>query len=167
MKYLMAATALLGTVVIADQAVASSKIFSSGVSRLNGRIETTASGNIDPFIVQVFTTGNECLRIAVVAQGAADLEATLVSPSGRVWQDDDSNGSLRPLIKAITDVRGWYPLMLAHYVGHATNENFSLDIERLASSNVRCSPPTSARVNTAPARAKTGASGQAVPGGPQ
>ena len=36
-----------------------------------------------------------------------DLEATLVSPTGRTWHDDDGKGLNRPLIKAITDVRGW------------------------------------------------------------
>jgi hypothetical protein len=75
-------------------------------------LETNASQNRDPFVAQVFTSGAECLRIAVVSQGQ-DLEATLISPTGRIWQDDDSGGSNRPLIRAITDVRGWYPLTLS------------------------------------------------------
>ncbi len=43
--------------------------------------------NADPFTLQVIAGANECLRIAVLSQ-EADLNATLVGPSGRVWQDD-------------------------------------------------------------------------------
>ena len=86
--------------------------------RVNGLVGDSsnvgADRNRDPFVVQLFSAGNECLRIAGVTQDA-DLEATLISPTGRTWQNDDGNGLLRPLIKAITDVRGWYTFQMSHF----------------------------------------------------
>lgn len=112
---------------------------------LNGTVESDNSANADPFTLQVFSAGNECLRIAVTSQGT-DLEATLVGPSGRVWQDDDSNGSLRPLIKAITVTRGWHSLSLSHFAGTAVHADFTMQMARLSSTNSSCNPPTTVRV---------------------
>lgn len=142
-KNLILPLAGLVVAVSAGQAWAGSKIFSSGTSPMvvNGSVEANASNNTDPFLAQVFTTGGECLRIAVTSQGA-DLKATLVSPSGRVWRDDDSNGSLRPLIKAITDVRGWYPLSIAHFAGNPVNADFTMQVRRLASTDPLCASAT-------------------------
>jgi hypothetical protein len=149
--------------LVAGQAHAGAKIFSSGLTRVNGSIEFNANQNRDPFVAQVFSSGGECLRIAVVAQGA-DLEATLVSPSGRVWQDDDSNGSLRPRLHAVTDVRGWYPLALSHFAGTAVNADFSMDIQRLPTAS--CNPVTPPARLAAPMRAgKSGSVGAGVQGG--
>ena len=91
-----AAIAAASLSALASSAWAGSKIFLSGstVMTVNGTLETNASQNRDPFVAQVFTAGAECLRIAVVSQGQ-DLEATLISPTGRIWQDDDSGGSNR------------------------------------------------------------------------
>jgi hypothetical protein len=121
---------------------AGSKVFTSSSTTISGSVETNANGNVDPFVVQVFSTGGECVRLAVDSQGA-DLEMTLVSPSGLLWQDDDSNGGLRPLIKAITDARGWYVLILSHFSGASTNADFSLSYGRFVSTSAQCSPPTS------------------------
>ena len=73
---LASAFAMLGALGATGPAWAGSKIFSSGstVLTVNGTLETNASQNRDPFVAQVFTTGAECLRIAVVSQGQ-DLEA--------------------------------------------------------------------------------------------
>ena len=66
----------------------------SSVLTVNGTAETSGTNNVDPFIAEVFTNGGgECLQSAVTTQGA-DLKATLLSPGGTVWQDDDSGGSL-------------------------------------------------------------------------
>ena len=147
------ATRVLGTSILsvglfvgpAHHAWAGAKIFSIGTTTVNGSYETNLNDNRDPWVAQVFSSGNECLRIAVTSQGT-DLEATLVSPSGRVWQDDDSNGSLRPLIKAITDVRGWYPLILSHFAGDIANADFTFEVVRLASDDALCNPPTDPRI---------------------
>ena len=90
--FLAAGVGLAGA-VLSHGAWAGPKIFTSGsaILTVNGSTETTANGNPDPFLAEVFTSGRECLRIAVTAQGA-DLKATLLSPAGTVWQDDDGNG---------------------------------------------------------------------------
>ncbi|WP_036257469.1 hypothetical protein [Methylocapsa aurea] len=122
---------------------------------LNGTIENDNTNNADPFTLQVFSAGNECLRIAVLNQGANDLEATLVGPSGVVFQDDDGNGSLRPLIKAITQPanaqgfnngRGWYALSISTFDGRPVHGDFSFQIARLASTDAQCAAPTGPRV---------------------
>lgn len=141
---------------------AGSKIFSpgTGTATVNGSVEFNANQNRDPWVAQVFATGGgSCLRIAVTSQGA-DLEATLVSPSGRVWQDDDSNGSLRPRINAQTDVRGWYVLTLSHFAGSAVNADFTMQISRPAS----CLPVTNPGILAAQAR-KAGSAEMAGPRG--
>ena len=164
----LALTALmLGLVLPAQPSWAGSKIFDnsadSAATRFNGTIETNVSNNRDPFVAQIFSSGAECLRIAVVSQGT-DLEATLVSPTGRVWQDDDSNGSLRPLLKSITDVRGWYPLVLSNFAGSSVNADFTIDITRLPSTSSLCTPATTPRIFLAPA-VKAPGKPQAMPQG--
>src|SRR6266403_431730 len=93
------AVAIVGTALASAPASAGSKLFAYLGSSMtfNGTTETTANGNVDPFVVELFSAGSECLRIAVTAQ-ATDLEATLVAPDGLTWRDDDGGGSLRPLI---------------------------------------------------------------------
>lgn len=153
-KGLSMAALLLGLALPAQESWAGAKIFDradgGAATRFNGSVETNVNNNRDPFVAQVFSSGAECLRVAVVSQGS-DLEATLVSPSGRVWQDDDSNGSARPLIKAITDVRGWYPLVLSHFAGSSVNADFTIDITRLPSTSSLCAPVTAPRIFLAPA----------------
>jgi hypothetical protein len=148
-KGLSIAALFLGLALPAQESWAGAKFFDNSLdttaTRFNGTVETNATNNRDPFVAQVFTTGAECLRIAVVSQGT-DLEATLVSPTGRVWQDDDGNGSLRPLIKAITDVRGWYPLVLSNFVGNSVNADFTIDMTRLPSTSSLCAPVTAPRI---------------------
>lgn len=120
--------------------------------RVNGLVGDSSNQNRDPFVVQLFSAGNECLRIAGVTQGA-DLEATLTSPTGRIWQDDDGNGSQRPLIKAITDVRGWYTFQMSHFSTGVVNADFSVDLLRTTSTSASCNPQTVPRVTLAPATA--------------
>src|SRR5512147_2459317 len=93
-RTLTASAAALLCAFTSGQAVAGAKIFTTNTS-VSATMETSPAGNRDPFTAQIFTFGNECLRIAVTEQGA-DLEATLVSARGTVWQDDDSNGFNRP-----------------------------------------------------------------------
>lgn len=166
-KSLLLASAAAALLVSAP-AYAGPKVFSPGntVTSLSGSVETNVNQNRDPFLLQVFTTGNECLRVAVTSQGA-DLEATLVSPSGNVWQDDDGNGSLRPLVKAVTDVRGWYPLMLSHFSGAPVNADFTATVQRLPTASPLCASPTTPRsLNAATLRAaKPTAPTRNAPGG--
>ena len=167
-KGLTVAALFLGLTLPAQQSWAGAKLFDrsgdTAATRFNGTVETTVNNNRDPFVAQIFTSGAECLRIAVVSQGT-DLEATLVSPTGRVWQDDDGGGSLRPLIKAVTDVRGWYPLMLSHFAGNSVNADFTIDITRLPSTSALCAPATAPRLSLAPALKSAAGAAEALPAG--
>jgi hypothetical protein len=165
-KGLSLAALFLGLALPVQESWAGAKLFDSNAdsaaTRFNGSVETTVNNNRDPFVAQIFSSGAECLRVAVVSQGT-DLEATLVSPTGRVWQDDDSNGSTRPLLKALTDVRGWYPLVLSHYAGSSVNADFTIDITRLPSTSALCSPVTAPRIFVAPAVKSTKGNAEPMP----
>ena len=142
-RTLLAGLVCGASLAASQSAFAGPKLFSylNGSFVANGTTETTANGNVDPFTIEVFSAGNECLRIAVTAQ-EADLEATLVAPDGRSWRDDDSNGSNRPLVKAITSKRGWHILRVSHFVGSAVNADFTFEVRRLPSTSSLCASPT-------------------------
>jgi hypothetical protein len=117
-----------------------------GTVTINGTY--LGSPNPNPAVYQVFATANQCLRIqGIVPAGASayDIEATLVSPGGTTWQDDDSAGNVQPLIKAIAPGTGWYTLHIAQFFGSTSNGNFTVQIGRFASTDARCQPPTSPR----------------------
>ncbi len=111
-------------------------------TRLRGAIETNSAGNVDPFVLQIYSQGNECVVIAVVTQGV-DLTATLISTNGTVWFDDDSGGNLRPLIKARTSGRGWYPLVFSTYAGFSGTSDITFDYGRFPAASPKCANPTS------------------------
>jgi hypothetical protein len=142
--------------MLSQQALAGSNLFDpfDGPSTIiTGTYITTTTGgtnadlfNADPFVVQIFSSGGECVRVEGLSQGT-DLEAVLVSPNGQVWRDDDGAGSLRPLIKAITPsgIRGWYTLQVSHFAGGhaaANYSDFSLAYGRFASTSASCSGAT-------------------------
>lgn len=147
-------SAVAAAAFASSPALAGSKIFSSGntLATVNGSIETNSNQNRDPFVAQVFSLGNECLRIAVTSQGT-DTEATLVAPDGSIWQNDDGNGGLRPLIKAITNLRGWYPLTIHSWNGSNVNADFTFTVQRLPTTDALCAAPTGPVVGMTAARA--------------
>lgn len=154
-----------GLVLSASESWAGPKIFDStatGATRFSGSVESNVNLNRDPWVAQIFTSGAECLRIAVVSQGT-DLEATLVGVEGRVWQDDDSGGSLRPRINARTTIRGWYPLVLHHFAGTSVNADFTIDVTRLPSAS--CVPETPPSIITAPTPKPAGGNTGPAPSG--
>jgi hypothetical protein len=131
----------------------------------NGTTETNAFGNVDPFVVELFSAGDECLRIAVNQQ-EVDLEATLVAPDGRTWRDDDSNGSTRPLIKALTTKRGWHILRVSHFLGSSVHSDFTFQVWRAPANSALCSgatPPIS--INAANVKSTQAPAKAAHPGG--
>jgi len=150
MRLSCAALALCAASVVSNPASAGSKLvaFFGTPMVFNGTTETTSNSNVDPFVVELFSAGNECLRVFVTSQGT-DLEATLVSPDGRTWRDDDGGGSLRPFIKAITVKRGWHILRLSHFAGNAVNADFTVQVLRVASTNSACASPTPPAVSFA------------------
>ncbi len=155
MKYNSLVTGIFAAAIAASPAWSGSNVFNfpGETTVLGGSVESSAGG-ADPFSIGVFSTGNECLRIAVNNQQntgtgeRSDLKATLVAPNGTVWQDDDSNGNLLPLIKAITPsgVVGWYTLALSQFNGHAVHTAFAFQFSRFSATDSRCSPPTPPRV---------------------
>jgi len=86
-----------------------------GAVVLNGISQRNAFGDSVPFVAQVFADVNQCMRLDVTSQ-TADMEIVLVSPSGRVWRNDDANGD-RPLIKARGDAKGYYTLQINFFNG--------------------------------------------------
>lgn len=105
-----------------------------------------------PFTVQLFSAGNECLRVSVTAQNL-DSEAALVSPDNQVWLNDDFNG-LRPRIVARTTVKGWYTLQLTKFDGGGPGGQITFKYGRYPLSNQNCSNPTTALSAAQPAQRK-------------
>lgn len=93
-----------------------------------------------PFNVQLFSAGNECLRVAVTSQNV-DTELALISPDNQFWVNDDFNG-LRPRIVALTSIRGWYTLQVTRYDGRGPGGQFTFKYGRYPLSNPNCSNPT-------------------------
>jgi len=109
---------------------------------LNGTYHSDALGDRDPFILQIYSFGAECVRLDVTAQ-THDLEMVLISPTGRIWRNDDrSLTNLRPLIKAITDINGWYTLQVSHFAGADVVADFTVRYGRYDSDNPNCSSAT-------------------------
>lgn len=110
-----------------------------------GTYEVDSSGVSDCFQVQLYSMGDECVRVHVLRQLGTDTDATMVlaCPGGRVWQDDDSGGGFKPLIKAETERAGWCTLQVCGWV--ATPDTFSdflLRYGRYQLGNPNCANPT-------------------------
>lgn len=98
----------------------------------------------NPFVVQIYSQGNECVRLDVLQQNT-DLEIVLVSPAGEIWRNDDSGSgacNLCPLVKALTSSNGWHTLQVSHYAAGAGTAQFRLQYGRYNAGNVNCSPAT-------------------------
>ena len=148
-KLLVLAFPTLGLLISPNSAWAGANIYAlystctsldCGGLTLNGTMGADADGP-DPVVMQLWSAGNECLRVTVSTQGG-DMEGVLVAPNGTAWRDDDGNGSLRPRLAVVTPVAGWYTLQMSRYDGTATPTDFTFKYGRYASSNVNCSSPT-------------------------
>lgn len=80
---------------------------------------TNPGGSIEPFIIQVHSSPQYCLRLDVTNQTAgSDLEMVLIAPDGTVWKNDNRNpGDRRPLIIVPRGVQGWYTVQLSLATG--------------------------------------------------
>src|SRR6476620_11738929 len=97
----------VSTLLLASPALAGDEIFDPTITTctslncqskdINGTILSSAT-NAAQWTASVYAGAGECLRIAVTVQ-YTDLIATLSAPGGTLFRDDDSGGSLRPLIK--------------------------------------------------------------------
>ena len=108
---------------------------------IRGTYHSDAAGDRDPFILQIYSGGGECVRLDVTAE-THDLEMVLISPTGRIWRNDDFFDDPRPLIEAITDINGWYTLQVSHYNGGNVIADFTLRYGRYNSGNPNCSSVT-------------------------
>lgn len=156
----------LGVSLFSNEAKAGSEIYDSTQStcsttncstvQFDGVVNRNNVNQSIPFIIPIYSSGNECVRLDITRQ-TTDLEAVLVSPSGRVWSNDDRPGSNNPLIKANTDVNGWYTLQLYYYNGEGplASNSFTLAYGRYNIGNsTNCSSPTTSSASTSARTAK-------------
>ena len=109
--------------------------------RLDGTLNDT-NGNSQPWTAELYSRAGQCLRLFVTST-TFDSELTVVAPNGNVYRDDDSGGSLRPLVKvAYAPVTGWYTVQLASYSGAPTNANFTLLYGTYTAGNPNCANGT-------------------------
>jgi hypothetical protein len=133
-------TALAGSLVYDPPNTCTSNNCSS--QSILGTYHSDSLGDRDPFILQIYSGGDECVRLDIT-YATHDLEMVLISPTGRIWRNDDRNSSVgRPLIKAITDINGWYTLQVSHYNGANVIADFTLRYGRYDLGNPNCFSPT-------------------------
>lgn len=149
-KFVLSVFVLGAMVIVPAMAWAGSQVFDSqntctaancSSMTINGTYQFDAFNNANPFTLQVFSSGGECLRINMSSQGT-DLESVLVSPSGLTWRDDDGGAGVLPLIRANTDVRGWYNLSISRFNGGGPQADFTVNIGRYNSGNPNCAGAT-------------------------
>ena len=130
-----------------DPTIAGSDTLDDTAVRLDGTLHDTT--NSRPWTAKVYAGTGECLRLFVIST-LFDAKISVISPSGTVYRDDDSGGSLRPLVRVNNTRAGWYVVQVAHYRGLPQNANFTLLYGRYPAFNTNCEVPTS------PARASAG-----------
>jgi len=119
-----------------------STAINAGALLVGGSYQFDQFGQADPWVAQLYAEVGDCFRIDVFSQDT-DLEATLISPSGTVWRNDDRSGTdLRPLIKAQGTGRGWHVLQISRHNGGSPGSNFKLYYGRYPAGNPNCATPT-------------------------
>ncbi len=137
LKAFVLSASTLGVVLVADNTLATPVIEVNPGSfvSVNGSYLGGAPVNKpNPAVYQVYANAQECLFIDVVG-GPPTFEATLVSPSGRTWQQ---SGPAR--IKALTVTGGWYTLQISSSTGAPTTGTFTTRIGRLPANSPSCQP---------------------------
>ena len=124
-----------------DPTVSSTTTADGSSLELDGTLNDT-NGNSQPWTAELYAGAGECLRLFVTST-AFDAKLTVIAPNGTVYRDDDSGGSLRPLVRvASTPVQGWYTVQVAHYAGLPINANFTLLYGRYTAGNPNCAIAT-------------------------
>ena len=101
-----------------------------------------------PWVAQLYANTNECLRLHVTSQGAANTELVAIAPgTGRAWRNDSSNVSPCPTcpllkIRTTTNENGWFLVQVNQTAGVATDAEFVLRYARYAAGNPNCANPT-------------------------
>jgi hypothetical protein len=138
LKAFVLSASTLGVVLAADNTLATPVIevnLGSFVSVNGSYLGGAPVNKPNPAVYQVYANAQECLRIDVVGGAANFFEATLVSPSGRTWQQSGP-----ALIKARTLTGGWYTLQISSSTGAATTGTFTMRIGRLPANSPSCQP---------------------------
>jgi hypothetical protein len=113
--------------------------------RIDGVVRET-TGEVRPWVIELFANPGTCLRAHVTAEGA-DLKAVLIAPNGNVYRNDDSGLSSCPncpLIKVDPTPgsdQGFYTLQLSHWLGVPVTANFTLLYGLYPSGNPNCASP--------------------------
>ena len=124
-----------------DPTVSSTTTLDGSSLELDGTLNDT-NGNAQPWTAELYAGVGECLRLFVTTT-AFDAKLTVIAPNGTVFRDDDSGGSLRPLVRvASAPVQGWYTVQVAHYAGAPQNANFTLLYGRYTAGNPNCAVAT-------------------------
>ncbi len=111
-----------------------------------GTVTNPASNN-DPFVIEVFASASQCVRLDVTSslQGV-DLETTVTAPNGSVYRNDDGSGGgvgVNPVVKINgTPSAGWYTVSINQYAGSASYADFVLMYGRYNLNNANCSSAT-------------------------
>ena len=101
-----------------------------------------------PWVAQLYANPNECLRLHVTSQGAANTELVAVAPgTGRAWRNDSSNVSPCPTcpllkIRTTTNENGWFLVQVNQTAGASVDAEFVLRYARYAATNPNCAAPT-------------------------
>ena len=131
---------ILGVFLLPMQAKGGSEIYDPSVSNctelncssivFSGVIDRNNIGQSIPFVLPLYFQNGECTRIDITSQtGNLNLQAVLVSPTGRVWRNNGRPGNINlPLIQAYSDVQGWYTLQIyeSSGVGPLGSNGFTL-----------------------------------------
>lgn len=152
-------TAVAASLLFATTASAT-PIFDPSTSTCNGRncsaveLGGTVPGFLAsamPWVIQVYATERECLRLEVTSQ-EADLEMRVVAPDGsKTWLNDDSTLAPCPLCPLVTvnptRQNGWYTVHIGEFGGTSVQANFTFAYGRYNRNNPNCT------THVAPARA--------------
>ena len=168
MKYNLLATSVLAALgaFASLHADASTNMFDPTISTgtaldnhavtINGTLHDT-NGNTQPWTTQVYGRTGECMRLFVTSTNF-DAKLVVIAPDGEVFRDDDSGGSLRPLVRIQSaPLFGWYTVQVAHFNGvPQTGIDFTLKYGRYNNGNPNCAVGTAPLENdgAAPAAVK-------------
>ncbi|MBV8649575.1 hypothetical protein [Paludibacterium sp.] len=153
------ATALGAGLLMAGQAWAGSIIWTppSACTSLNcdatvlhANVTTSSTnpgGSVEPFVLQVHSSPQYCLRLDVFNQSAR-MQVVIVAPDGTVWRNfGRSAADPRPLVVVPRGVQGWYTVQISLLGGSTptpgVHYNADFAYGRYTSlSNPNCANPT-------------------------
>lgn len=124
-----------------DPSVSTATKLNASAVTINGTLHDT-NGNTQPWTTQVYAQPGECMRLSVTTT-SFDAKMEVIAPNGEVFRDDDSGGSLRPLVQIASAPNfGWYTVQVAHFNGVPQSADFTMKYGRYNNGNPNCAQPT-------------------------